>query len=75
MTLEEAVSRSADTMSGALCFRGTRVPVQTLFDHLEVGQLAQFYADFPGVTAQMVEVVLHTSAELIEHQIPPSTAA
>ncbi|MHB8637636.1 MAG: DUF433 domain-containing protein [Fimbriimonadaceae bacterium] len=75
MTLHQAVSRSSDTMSGALCFRGTRVPVQTLFDHLEVGLLEQFYADFPGVTPQMVEAVLQASAELIDLQIPPSNAA
>ena len=75
MTLEDAVSRNVDTMSGALCFRETRVPVQTLFDHLEVGQLEQFYADFPGVTQDMVEAVLHASANLIEHEIPPSNAA
>ena len=66
MTLEDAVSRNSDTMSGALCFRGTRVPVQTLFDHLEVGQLDQFYDDFPGVTPEMVEVVLGRSSELID---------
>ena len=29
------VTRDARIMSGALCFAGTRVPVQTLFDHLE----------------------------------------
>lgn len=31
------VSRDADVMSGALCFTGTRVPVQALFDCLEAG--------------------------------------
>jgi len=29
------VSRDREIMSGALCFTGTRVPVQHLFDYLE----------------------------------------
>jgi uncharacterized protein (DUF433 family) len=28
------VSRDPEVMSGALCFRGTRVPVKNLFDYL-----------------------------------------
>ena len=36
-------------MSGALCFRDTRVPVSTLFDHLEVEELDEFYVGFPSV--------------------------
>jgi len=29
------ISRDAGIMSGAPCFKGTRVPVQNLFDYLE----------------------------------------
>ncbi len=29
------VARDPEIMSGALCFAGTRVPVQNLFDYLE----------------------------------------
>jgi uncharacterized protein (DUF433 family) len=37
-------------MSGVSVFRGTRVPVQTLLDHLEAGDsLGAFLADFPTV--------------------------
>ena len=28
------ISRDPEIMSGALCFKGTRVPVQNLFDYL-----------------------------------------
>jgi uncharacterized protein (DUF433 family) len=59
MTYDEAVSRDPEILSGALCFRGTRVPVKTLFDHLEVSQLAEFYEDFPGVSPEIVEAVVH----------------
>jgi uncharacterized protein (DUF433 family) len=66
VTLEDAVVREQETVSGALCFRGTRVPVKTLFDHLAQNRLADFYKDFPGVTPEMVEAVLNASEELLE---------
>jgi uncharacterized protein (DUF433 family) len=48
--LGEIVQVSADVMSGIPVFRGTRVPVQTLLDHLEAGDsLDAFLADFPTV--------------------------
>jgi uncharacterized protein (DUF433 family) len=66
MTYEQAVSCDPAAPSGALCFRGTRVPIKTLFDHLEAGQLAEFYEDFPGVSPEMVEAVIHEAGDLVE---------
>lgn len=44
------VSRDPEIMSGALCFTGTRVPAQNLFDYLEGGSsLDEFLEDFPSV--------------------------
>jgi uncharacterized protein (DUF433 family) len=44
------VERSADKVSGAWVFRGTRVPVKTLFENLEAGAtIDQFLEWFPGV--------------------------
>jgi len=40
-------------------FSGTRVPVQTLFDHLEAGDpLDVFLGDFPNVTREHAVAVL-----------------
>ena len=48
--LSQVVEVSADVMSGVPVFRGTRVPVQTLLDHLEAGEsLNAFLGDFPTV--------------------------
>lgn len=39
-----------ERMGGTPCFRGTRVPVATLFDYLEGGHpLFEFLDDFPTV--------------------------
>ena len=50
-------------MSGAPVFRGTRVPIQNLFDCLEDGEiLEQFLEQFPTVTREQVSSVLELSA-------------
>ena len=53
------VERTPGKVSGAWVFRGTRVPVDALFENLEDGVAAeQFIALFPGVTVQHVRGVL-----------------
>jgi uncharacterized protein (DUF433 family) len=62
------VERSLDKVSGAWVFRGTRVPVQALFENLESGASIQEFAEwFPGVTREQAEAVLvHAQQSLIE---------
>ena len=51
--IRQIVQISPNIMSGTPVFRGTRVPVQTLLDHLEAGDsLDVFLEDFPSVTRQ-----------------------
>jgi uncharacterized protein (DUF433 family) len=51
-----------ERMSGTPCFTGTRVPVQTLFDHLEAGNtLETFLDDFQGVTRDQAVMLLELS--------------
>lgn len=51
--LAAVVSVNPGRMHGEPCFRGTRVPLQTLFDHLEAGDpLAAFLDGFPDVTRE-----------------------
>ncbi len=53
------VERVPGKVSGAWVFRGTRVPVQALFENLEEGAcIDEFLSWFPGVTRQQVEAVL-----------------
>ncbi len=50
-------------MHGEPCFKGSRVPVQALFDHLASGDnLNVFLADFPPVTREQVAAVIDLSA-------------
>jgi uncharacterized protein (DUF433 family) len=56
------LSRDPEIMSGALCFKGTRVPVQTLFDYLEGSScLEDFLDDFPSVSREAAIAVLEAA--------------
>ena len=48
--LDEIVWVDPDRMSGQPCFKGTRVPVQALIDHIEGNStLEDFLKGFPSV--------------------------
>jgi uncharacterized protein (DUF433 family) len=52
--------------SGTPVFAGTRVPVTTLFDHLEAGaSLEVFLDDFPSVSRELAVAVLEEARTAI----------
>ena len=58
------ISRDPEIMSGALCFKGTRVPVQNLFDYLEgSSSLEEFLEDFPSVSREAAVAVLEAAKQ------------
>jgi uncharacterized protein (DUF433 family) len=53
------VERHPEIVSGAWVFKGTRVPVEALFENLKDGaRVDDFIAWFPGVTRRQIEAVL-----------------
>jgi uncharacterized protein (DUF433 family) len=57
--LAQCIERDPDRLGGEPIFRGIRVPVKSLFDHLIAGDsLETFLDDFPGVTREQVQTVL-----------------
>ena len=49
------ISRDPSVMGGAAVFAGTRVPVQSLLDHLDAGEsVDDFLVGFPSVSRQQV---------------------
>ncbi|MFM7408513.1 MAG: DUF433 domain-containing protein [Cuspidothrix sp.] len=59
------IHRDPEIMSGVPVFVGTRVPLQTFFDYLEVDSgLAEFINDFPYLETQTMKV-LENAAKLI----------
>ena len=68
----QLVTIDPEIHSGTPVFRGTRVPIKTLFDHLEAGDaLEVFLDDFPSVSRQLAVAVLEEArAGLTTHAHP-----
>lgn len=57
--MQDAVTRDPELMHGEPVFRGTRVPVKTLFNYLEHGDsLDDFLTGFPTVSRDLAIQVL-----------------
>ena len=66
MELKDLISIDPEILSGQTVFKGTRVPVETLFDHLETGlSLDEFLEDFPTVTKEQVIATLEIANKLM----------
>jgi uncharacterized protein (DUF433 family) len=63
--MQEPITRDPEVMHGTPVFRGTRVPVKTLFEYLENGEsLDDFLEGFPTVSRALAIQVLEESREL-----------
>ena len=70
MTLEEAVWVDPGRMSGAPCFRGSRLPVQQMFDWLADGvSLGEFIEDFEIDRAAAEAVLLAAGSEICRQRL------
>ncbi len=59
--ITDFVHRDPEIMGGTPVFKGTRVPVQALFDCLKDSTLAEFKLGFPRVTNAQIKAVLDFS--------------
>jgi uncharacterized protein (DUF433 family) len=61
-----AITADPDTMHGVPVFRGTRVPVQTLFEYIEGGDtLEDFLLGFPTVPRALALEALEEARKLL----------
>jgi uncharacterized protein (DUF433 family) len=59
MKCEGIIHSDPEILGGTVVFVGTRVPVQSLFDHLEAGDsIDDFLEGFPSVRREQVIAVL-----------------
>jgi uncharacterized protein (DUF433 family) len=66
MELKDLISIDPEVLSGQPVFKGTRVPVETLFDHLEAGiSLKEFLDDFPTVSKEQAVAALEIANKLL----------
>lgn len=65
MELKELISIDPEVLGGQPVFKGTRVPIETLFDHLEAGiSLREFLDDFPTVAQEQAVAALEIANKL-----------
>ena len=66
MDLKSLINIDPELLGGQPVFTGTRVPVESLFDHLEAGiTLDEFFGDFPSVSKEQAIAVLDIANKLI----------
>ena len=62
--MSSVIKIDPEIMSGAPCFGGTRVPIQTLIDHLEAGDSIEVFLDgFPSVSREQVIAFLEEAKD------------
>lgn len=65
-SIDDIISVNPAVMSGAPVFKGTRVPIQTLLDHLEAGDpLDKFLNDFPSVSRNQAVRFIELAGEAV----------
>jgi len=62
----DVIVKNPDILGGTPVFRGTRVPIQTLFDYLEGEEtLEDFLRGFPTVTRESAVAALEEAKRLL----------
>jgi len=68
----QATASNPKILGGTLCFAGTRVPVESLFDHLLRGYTIDYFlSQFPTVKREQVDAVLESAKQ----HVPIETGA
>jgi len=65
-TISQLINRDPEIMGGTPVFMGTRVPIKTMFDHLEGGySIDGFLEQFPTVKREQAIALLELFKELL----------
>lgn len=65
-SIKDIITIDPETMGGQAVFTGTRVPVESLFMHLEKGiSLNEFLEDFPSVKQEQAIAILELAEKLV----------
>lgn len=68
-----AVESIPGKVSGAWVFRGTRMPVATVFENLEAGATVEEIMEWFDVTREQINAVLEFAAHSLEAPTPAPT--
>jgi uncharacterized protein (DUF433 family) len=64
--LRNLITKDPEILGGTPVFKGTRVPIETLFDHLEAGvSIDEFLDDFPSVSKDQAVAILEIANKIL----------
>ncbi len=68
--LTDILASDDEILSGAVRFKGTRLPVQALLDTILCGENVDYFLDdFPDVTRQQALAVLRWEQNKVRHEL------
>ncbi len=63
--IKDLITIDHETLGGQPVFKGTRVPIETLFDHLEDGiSLDEFIYEFDTVSIEQAKAVMEIAGKM-----------
>ena len=66
LKVKEYITIDKEILGGQPVFKGTRVPVESFFWHLEKGiSIDGFLEDFPSVTKEQITAVLEIAGKIV----------
>ena len=69
------ITADPQVMHGAVCFRGTRVPVSVVLDNLAAGETtASILAEYPTLRPEHIPAAIGYAADLARERIVPLPA-
>ncbi len=64
--IKDFITIDPETLGGQPVFKGTRVPIETLFDHLEDGvSLDEFLDEFDTVSKEQAIAIMEIASKLL----------
>lgn len=68
LAIRDVVQVNPEILGGQAVFKGTRVPVETIFDYLESGEsLEVFLSEFPSVSREQALSVLEIASKMVSN--------
>lgn len=75
MAIEDIIHRDPDILGGIPVFKGTRVPIDSLLDHLKSGvSLDEYLEDFPSVSRYQASAILELAKKVLLDEPAPGIA-
>ena len=75
MNWKPHITADPQIMHGAVCFRGTRVPVSVVLDNLAAGETAaSIFVEYPTLRPEHIPAAIGYAADLARERIVPLPA-